>query len=111
MKNYLTMALLTVVVSLTYTGIAQFLPQLENHPPAVVEMGSNIGPEDLAPDQRHHSLDKFKDIILADKRHLDVDLRVLGLTIGPLVLVAQRSGQLEIAIKTGGHECLLVKLG
>ena len=50
MKNYLSMAVLAVVVSLVYTGIAQLLPQVENHPPAVVEMGpdSTIGPEDLA---------------------------------------------------------------
>ena len=48
MKNYLAIALFTIVVSATYTAIAQFLPQLENHPPAVVELGSNIGPEDLA---------------------------------------------------------------
>ena len=37
-----------MTVSVTYAVIAQFLPQLESHPPAVVELGANIGPEDLA---------------------------------------------------------------
>lgn len=49
MKDLLTISAFTVVVSLLYTGVAQFLPQLESHPPPVVAMGSNIGPEELAP--------------------------------------------------------------
>jgi len=48
MKNVVAIAVFTVAISVTYTAIAQLLPQLENHPPAVVELGSNIGPEDLA---------------------------------------------------------------
>ena len=48
MKDALTIAAFTIVVSLLYTGVAQVLPQLENHPPANVELGSNIGPEELA---------------------------------------------------------------
>jgi len=49
MKNFLSTALFTLVVSLMYTGVAQFLPQLESHPPANAELGSDIGPEELAP--------------------------------------------------------------
>jgi mono/diheme cytochrome c family protein len=49
MKNFLSTALFTLVVSLLYTGVAQFLPQLENHPPANAELGSDIGPDELAP--------------------------------------------------------------
>ena len=49
MKNFLQIAFFTLAVSLMYTGVAQFLPQLENHPPAVVALGSKIGPEELVP--------------------------------------------------------------
>ena len=45
----MTIAVFTVVVSLLYTGLGQMLPQLESHPPAVVELGAKIGPEELAP--------------------------------------------------------------
>ncbi|MEE2750794.1 MAG: c-type cytochrome [Myxococcota bacterium] len=48
MKTYLQIAFFTLVVSLTYTFIGRSLPQFENHPPAVVELGANIGPEDLS---------------------------------------------------------------
>jgi len=48
MRDVLNIALFTVVVSVLYTAMAQVLPQLPNHPPANVELGSNIGPEALA---------------------------------------------------------------
>jgi cytochrome c2 len=48
MKDAIIIGVFTVSVSLLYTAIAQVLPQLENHPPANVELGSNIGPEELA---------------------------------------------------------------
>ena len=48
MKQGLSVVAFVVLVSLIYTGIAQLLPQLENHPPAVVELGTGIGPEDLS---------------------------------------------------------------
>ncbi len=48
MKNFLLIGLFTVAVSLFYTGVAQFLPQLENRPPAEVALGSKIGPEELS---------------------------------------------------------------
>lgn len=49
MQNFVAIAFFTLAVSMLYTGVAQFLPQLENHPPPVVALGSNIGPEELAP--------------------------------------------------------------
>ncbi|MFT7624191.1 MAG: cytochrome c2 [Myxococcota bacterium] len=49
MKDTIQIALFTVVVSLMYTAIAQVLPQLDAQPPAEVALGSNIGPEELAP--------------------------------------------------------------
>jgi mono/diheme cytochrome c family protein len=48
MKDFLNIALFTLVVSLVYTGIAQVLPQLEGKAPPRVEFGSDTSPEDLA---------------------------------------------------------------
>jgi|GEM_PF-2759269 len=48
MKNFIITALFTVLVSLMYTGIAYMLPQQPEIPPPEVELGSNIGPEQLA---------------------------------------------------------------
>lgn len=48
MKTYLQIAVFTFLVSMTYTSIGRILPQFENHPPAVVELGANIGPEELS---------------------------------------------------------------
>ena len=48
MKNFINIALFTLVVSLIYTGIAQVLPQLEGKPPPKVEFGANTSPTDLA---------------------------------------------------------------
>lgn len=49
MKNFLQIAAFTLVVSLTYTGVAFLLPQLESRPAPQVKLGSKIGPEKLAP--------------------------------------------------------------
>ncbi len=48
MKNFINIALFTLVVSLVYTGIAQVLPQLEGKPPPKVEFGANTSAPDLA---------------------------------------------------------------
>ena len=48
MKDFLNIALFTLVVSLVYTGIAQILPQLEGKAPPRIEFGSDTSPEDLA---------------------------------------------------------------
>ena len=46
MRDFSSIALFTLVVSLLYTGVAQFLPQLENHPPARLnELPSDVGPK------------------------------------------------------------------
>jgi cytochrome c2 len=49
MKNFIAIALFTALTSILYTLVGHLLPQLESHPPAVVALGSNIGPEELAP--------------------------------------------------------------
>ena len=48
MKETLSIAAFTLVVSLLYTAVGQVVPQLENRPPPEVKAGSNIGPEALA---------------------------------------------------------------
>lgn len=48
MKNFINIALFTLVVSLIYTGIAQVLPQLEGKPPPKVEFGAKTSATDLA---------------------------------------------------------------
>ena len=51
------------------------------------------------------------DIVLGDEGHLLVHLGELGLTVGAQVLVAVAAGDLEIAVKAGQHQDLLVELG
>ena len=45
-----------------------------------------------------------------DERHLDVELRELGLAVGAQVLVAEAAGDLEVAVEAGDHQELLVEL-
>ena len=49
MKNFVQIAVFTLIVSMMYTGVAQLLPQQPNHPPAEVALGSKIGPDELVP--------------------------------------------------------------
>jgi cytochrome c2 len=48
MKNFLSIAFFTLVISMLYTGVAQLLPQLRDDPPPKVELGADVGPEKLA---------------------------------------------------------------
>ncbi len=48
MKDFIQIFVFTVVVSLIYTAVAQVLPQKDAHPAPTVELGSKIGPEELA---------------------------------------------------------------
>ena len=50
------------------------------------------------------------DILLVGEGHFKVDLRELGLTVGAEVLIAEAAGDLEIAVKAGIHQKLLIKL-
>jgi cytochrome c2 len=47
-KQTLSIAAFTVVVSFLYTGVGQLVPQLENRPPPEVKAGTNISPDTLA---------------------------------------------------------------
>ena len=50
------------------------------------------------------------DVLLVDERHLDVDLRELGLAVEAQILVAEAAHDLEVAIEAGDHEELLEDL-
>jgi len=47
---------------------------------------------------------------LLDKRHLDVDLSELRLSIGSQVFIAEAASDLHVTVVTGHHQQLLVKL-
>ena len=51
-----------------------------------------------------------EDVVLVDERHLDVDLRELGLAIEAQVLVAEALDDLEVAVEARHHEELLEEL-
>ena len=48
-----------------------------------------VDAEDLVPDAEDEALDDAEDVVLVHERHLDVDLRELGLTIEAQVFVAE----------------------
>ena len=51
------------------------------------------------------------DVVLVHEGHLGVDLGELGLAVGAEILVAEATGDLEVAVKARDHEQLLVELG
>src|SRR5262249_7339025 len=62
------------------------------------------------PDLRDHSFDDGQQIVTIEKRGLDVDLRELGLTVAPQILVTKASDDLEIAFEPRHHQQLLEQL-
>ena len=50
-------------------------------------------------------------LLLVQEGHLQVDLGELRLTVGPQVLVPEAAGDLEVPVKAGEHQQLLVLLG
>ena len=54
-----------------------------------------------------HALEDIENILLLHKRHFAVDLRKLGLTVGPQVFVAETLYNLEIAVEARHHQQLL----
>ncbi len=50
-----------------------------------------------------HALDHVLDVLFIDEAHLDVDLGVLGLAVGAQVFVAERAGDLVVALEAGDH--------
>ena len=61
-------------------------------------------------DLRHEALVDVDDVVLLDERHLEVELRELGLAVGAQVLVAKAARDLEVALVAGDHQQLLEEL-
>ena len=66
--------------------------------------------EDLLRQPGHQPVDHADDVLRGDERHFQVQLRELRLPVGPQVLVAEATGDLDIAVVAGDHEDLLVEL-
>ena len=60
--------------------------------------------EHVLPERRDQALHHVWKIVLVDERHLDVDLRELGLAIEAQVLVAEAAHDLEVAVEARDHE-------
>ena len=65
---------------------------------------------DEAHEPLHQRLDRREHQILGRERHLEVDLRELGLAVGAEILVAEALDDLEVAIEPRDHEDLLEDL-
>src|SRR6185295_14573092 len=61
-------------------------------------------------DASKEALDQLEDVLLRREGHLDVDLRELGLAVGPQVFVAEATGDLDVTLEAGHHEELLEEL-
>ena len=66
--------------------------------------------EHVLPQRDDQALDHVLDDLLVDERHLDVDLRELGLAVEAQVLVAEAAHDLEVAVEARDHEQLLEDL-
>jgi hypothetical protein len=69
-----------------------------------------VDPEHLLPDAEDEPLDDAEDVVLVHERHLDVDLRELGLAVDAEVLVAEAFHDLEVPVEPGHHVELLEEL-
>ena len=59
---------------------------------------------------REQALDHVDQVVLLDERHLDVELRELGLAVRAQVLVAEAARDLVVALEAGDHQQLLEQL-
>ncbi len=87
---------------------AVFLHSLD--PRHAAERLGELHAQHLAEHVARPALEDLQYILLLDERHLAVDLRELGLTVGPEILVAEASHDLEIAVVTGHHKQLFERL-
>jgi hypothetical protein len=67
-------------------------------------------PENLPRRPLHEPLDHAHHVAGLNERHLDVELRELGLPVGPEVFIAEALRDLHVAIEPGDHQQLLVEL-
>ena len=62
---------------------------------------------ELRQHRRIEVLDEAQHVVLLDEAHLEVELGVLGLSVGPGVLVPEAAGDLEVLVHARDHEELL----
>ena len=55
----------------------------------------------------HERFGHIHDLLLIREAHFDIHLSELGLAVGAQILVAETTGDLKIAIKSGHHAELL----
>ena len=79
-------------------------------PGHTVERRLDVDVQHFLPQALDQALVQGHDIVLGDKAHLLVHLGELGLTVGAQILVAVAVSQLEIAVKAGQHQNLLIEL-
>ncbi len=58
----------------------------------------------------HHVFDDFENVLLARKRHFEVELGEFGLAVGAEIFVAETFYDLEVAIEAANHQDLLEDL-
>ena len=75
-----------------------------------VEREAHVGDTDGLEDLGEYVLHHVHDIVFSDERHLDVDLRELGLAIGAQVLVAEAARDLIVAFDATDLRELLEEL-
>ena len=79
-------------------------------PRHAVERGLDVDVQHFLPQALDEALVQGHDVVLGDKAHLLVHLGELGLAVCAQILVAVAVGQLEVAVKAGQHQNLLVEL-
>ena len=73
------------------------------------ERHGNLMPGHFA-DALDQGLDGFENALLLRKRHLDIDLRELGLAVGAEIFVAETAHDLEVFFEAAHHEELFENL-
>ena len=61
-------------------------------------------------DGGHTALDHVENVVRLDERHLHVELRELGLPVGPQILVAEAARDLHVLVEAADHQKLLENL-
>ena len=74
------------------------------------ERRGNVDSENPLEYVNHQPLDQRENIVRSDERHLQVDLGMFRLAVGPKVLVAQAARNLEVLVEAGHHQDLFEEL-
>ena len=79
-------------------------------PGQALKGSGNSYAQSLVKDFSYHALHQGLQLNLINKGHFQVKLGKFRLTVGTQVLITEAAGNLEVFIKTGHHQQLLVKL-